>query len=59
MKKEQESGVVHMEVFNENDTEETGTAESTDLAVMAKNEILKDPYSIVNRLAKLTNEKQD
>jgi len=55
MKKDQESGVVHMEVFNE-----AGNAESSnepiDIATLAKNEILKDPISIVNRLAKLTNE---
>ncbi len=54
MKKDQEVGVVHMEVFNENETIEP--SEPTDIYVMAKNEILKDPYSIVNRLALLTNE---
>jgi len=53
MKKDQESGVVHMEVFNEDGEQST---EPTDITTLAKNEILKDPYSIVNRLGRLTTE---
>jgi len=56
MKKDQESGVVHMEVFNEDGEQST---EPTDITTLAKNEILKDPYSIVNRLGRLTTEESN
>jgi len=56
MKKDQEIGVVHMEVFSESETLEPSD-EPADITTLAKNEILKDPYSIVNRLSLLTNEK--
>ncbi|ORX87547.1 RabGAP/TBC [Anaeromyces robustus] len=57
MKKDQENGVVHMEVFNENDNgEQQQNNNSSDISELAQNEILKDPISIINRLAKLSNE---
>jgi len=59
MKKSKESGVVHMEVFNENGEDEAEAEQSndtTDIFTLAKNEIYSDPTSIVNRLAKLSNE---
>ncbi|ORX45443.1 RabGAP/TBC [Piromyces finnis] len=55
MKKDQESGVVHMEVFNENGNTESSN-EPFDFTTLAKNEILNDPVSIINRFAKLTTE---
>jgi len=59
MKKDKDNGIVHMEVFNENDDEQQQSNNSLDISELAKNEILKDPISIINRLAKLTNEIED
>jgi len=57
MKKNQESGIVHMEAFDENGEDEQNNAAS-DIVELAKNEIKMDPTSIINRLSKLTTENE-
>jgi len=52
MKKDKESGIIHMEVFNE---EEEQIKNTQDISEIAKNEIIMDPTSIINRLALLLN----
>jgi len=55
MKKDQKTGIIHMEEFNEEDTQTNNTQ---DISEIAKNEINMDPTSIVNRLSVLLNENE-
>ncbi|ORY27968.1 RabGAP/TBC [Neocallimastix californiae] len=55
MKEEHNSGIVHMEVIDEHGEEEQNNG-LLDFTELAKNEIIMDQTSYVNRLAKLSNE---
>lgn len=55
MKKDQKTGIIHMEEFNEEDTQTNNTQ---DISEIAKNEINMDSTSIVNRLSVLLNENE-